>query len=64
MDMEVPSFFHHRIVRRGGALLLSINTGQKEAPKAGDVREYPLTVVLSTQKWMAQISFGTKPKSN
>jgi hypothetical protein len=37
------------VVRRGGALLLSINTGQKEAPKAGDVREYPLAVVLSTK---------------
>jgi hypothetical protein len=51
---KCPHFFTIGWVRRGGALLLSINTGQKEARKADDVREYPLTVVLSTQNGALQ----------
>jgi hypothetical protein len=51
---KCPHFFTIGWARRGGALLLSINTGQKEARKADDVREYPLTVVLSTQNGVLQ----------
>jgi hypothetical protein len=51
---KCPHFFTIGWVRGGGALLLSINTGQKEARKANDLREYPLMVVLSTQNGVLQ----------